>query len=364
MSSTRTIVRQEVIERLYQGHQIITGDAELLKIDSGSNINEGAAYAAADATLTVDDGDDFTAGDWIIIDAEIIYVVSISTDALTVVRGCSGTTDTEHADDTDIYLYRDYGTEDGLTAICNSMFAPAAMVDDWESAWIYVSEAPAAVASGALLDEAGNITATQTNFDTDVGGVDHAEPFVVGDGIIIDDEVMRVVDVDQTNEDITVVRGIQGTTAATHNDNAAISKVGPALNEVVRVVNTRFSNKSSVLTVTPEFSCRMLAGQEFEVHYIFYPGEVNNIINNINRIASRGALSAMTTDAGTTILELDVLVDGVLAQLKRRMSLEDARINENPALALEATQHDEAFNQGLVRLGYQRSTGWQQQDRQ
>lgn len=364
MSSTRVTVRQEVIERLYQGHQIITGDAELLKIDSGSNINEGAAYAAADTTLTVDDGTDFTAGDWIIIDAEIIYVSSISTNDLTVVRGCSGTTDTEHADDTDIYLYRDYGTEDGLTAVCNNKFAPAAMVDDWEKAWIYVSEAPSAAASGALLDEAGNITATQTNFDVDVGGVDNAGPFVVGDGIKLDDEVMRVVDVDLTNEDITVVRGIQGTTAATHNDNVIIYKVGPVLNEITRVVNTRFSNKSSVLTVTPELSCRMLAGQEFEVHYVFYPEEINKIINNINRIASRGALSAMTTDTGTTILELDVLVDGVLAQLKRRMSLEDARVQENPALALEAVQHEEAFNQGLVSLGYQRSTRWQQQDRQ
>ncbi len=354
MSSTRKVIRQEILERLYQGHQIIVEDAELIRIDSGSNINEGAVFAAGDSTLTVDDGDDFTANDWIIIDKEIMGVRGITGNVLVVERACSQTADVDHPDDSDIYLYRDYTTEDGITALCNDKFAPASTIDYWGSAWIYVSESPAAVASGALLDEAGNITATQANFDVDVSGTDKATPFVPGDGIKLDDEVMRVVDVDLSNEDITVVRAIQGTTAATHDNDVAIFKVGPALNEITRVTDTKFSGKSSVLTLAPALSCRMIAGQEFEIHYVFYPERINSIINTVNRMGSRGALGDMTTDTATTVMELDVLVEGVLAQLKRRLSIDDSKINESQVLAVESLQHEEEFNQGLVRIGYRK----------
>ena len=71
-------------------------------------------------------------------------------------------------------------------------------------------------------------------------------------------------------------------------------------------------------------------------------------------MGSRGALGDMTTDTATTVMELDVLVEGVLAQLKRRLSIDDSKINESQVLEVESLQHEEEFKQGLVRLGYRK----------
>lgn len=72
-------------------------------VDSTANVNEGAAFAAGDTTLTVTDGTQFTVGEYIQIDNEILRVTTISTNDLTVVRGELGTADKAHADSTDVY---------------------------------------------------------------------------------------------------------------------------------------------------------------------------------------------------------------------------------------------------------------------
>ena len=75
----------------------------LAKVDSTTAINE-IPFAAADVTLTVDDGSQFAQYDYIKIDDEILYITAINTHNLTVTRGYGGTVDAAHANDTAIYI--------------------------------------------------------------------------------------------------------------------------------------------------------------------------------------------------------------------------------------------------------------------
>ena len=74
--------------------------------DSGVDINEGAAFAAGDTTLTVTDGSKFAVGQTLVIESEQLYITAIATNNLTVVRGVNGTTAASHADSTDISIFR------------------------------------------------------------------------------------------------------------------------------------------------------------------------------------------------------------------------------------------------------------------
>lgn len=71
------------------------------------------------------------------------------------------------------------------------------------------------VASGCLLDEGSNITDSVTNFTVDDG-----DYFQVGDLIRLDNEIMEVTSI-ATNE-LYVIRAVDGSAAATHNDDVAI----------------------------------------------------------------------------------------------------------------------------------------------
>lgn len=62
--------------------------------DSGSLAAE--AMDTSETGFDVDDGDDFSASDVILVNAELMYVDSISTNTLTVVRGYGSTVATSH----------------------------------------------------------------------------------------------------------------------------------------------------------------------------------------------------------------------------------------------------------------------------
>ena len=74
--------------------------------DSGADINEGGAFGASDATLTVTDGSKFAAGQTVLIESEQLYVVGIATNDLTVERGVNGATAASHPEGADVYIYR------------------------------------------------------------------------------------------------------------------------------------------------------------------------------------------------------------------------------------------------------------------
>jgi len=75
----------------------------------------------------------------------------------------------------------------------------------------------------ALVNEASDVNATVTEIDVDnlqLGYANAAEALSSADYIAIDSEIMAVESV-STNA-ITVLRGVRGTTAATHSDNAPV----------------------------------------------------------------------------------------------------------------------------------------------
>ncbi len=84
-------------------------------VDSTSDVNEGAAYAAGDVTLTVTDGTQFTVGDTVYIGSEQLTVTAIAVNDLTVTRGVNGTTDAAHVDLTDVFIVNaQLGTDLGV----------------------------------------------------------------------------------------------------------------------------------------------------------------------------------------------------------------------------------------------------------
>ena len=69
--------------------------------DSTSLANE--AMDNSEVVFDVDDGDDFTAGDVILVNSELMYISSIATDALTVIRGYGTSVAVAHDNNSIIY---------------------------------------------------------------------------------------------------------------------------------------------------------------------------------------------------------------------------------------------------------------------
>jgi len=247
-------------------------------------------------------------------------------------------------------------TADGsTTTILDSLLSPSAQSEDFIRAWIYIRSQPTAIDSTSTVTGAHNTTTT--NLVVSASGV-----FTVGDGIQVTvatvTETMRVtVIVDGTN--LTVVRGIQDSTAVTMAGGEAINIVGPAIGEATRVTNVDFSGATSTLTLAPALSAATVNEMEYEIHYVFHPEDVNDSINDVIHSGSRGALDALTTDAGTTTFEAAVLLAGVLATLKRGLA---ARGIDSERYINEARQYEDEYLDGLVRLGYREARQYEDED--
>ena len=90
---------------------------------------------------------------------------------------------------------------------------------------------------------------------------------------------------------------------------------------------------------------------------MFHPADVNTLIDDIIRVGSRSSIgpyaggTESALDDDTVTMEQDVIVDGALSILKRRLAVgktasETANLNE------EANYHEDRFRQGLIRSGY------------
>ena len=69
---------------------------------SGSLVND-ADFNNSETTFVVDDGDDFAAGNVILVNSELMYVSDISTNTLTGTRGYGNSVAVAHADDSIVY---------------------------------------------------------------------------------------------------------------------------------------------------------------------------------------------------------------------------------------------------------------------
>ncbi|KKL23076.1 hypothetical protein LCGC14_2429020, partial [marine sediment metagenome] len=172
----------------------------------------------------------------------------------------------------DIVISSTTAASTSLTALTDSALAPAAQSQDYVRAYINISTQP--TKTDSTSNTAEPLDATETDVDVDTG-----TDFTVNDGIQVDSEIMRVTVI--VSNTLTVVRGIQGTTAATHDTATDVYLVGPAVGEVARCTNVSFSGSNSALTIKPSLSCRLVSGQEYEIHYMLHPSKPNNAINTI-----------------------------------------------------------------------------------
>ena len=91
----------------------------------------------------------------------------------------------------------------------------------------------------ALLDAALNNSATTLSYD----GVRSSEGFRVGQYVVVDSEVMHV---SAAGADLTVARGVFGTTAAAHTDNSPVLDFDSALFAGVTVMDQRLRASQGV----------------------------------------------------------------------------------------------------------------------
>ena len=125
---------------------------------------------------------------------------------------------------------------------------------------IEITSQPTKVDSGA--DTAEPVDATEVEID-----VDDSTKFAVGDAVQIDDEIMGpITALDTSGTDITVTRGIQGTTAAEHLTNADIYLVGPAVGEIAAVDVAGFDLTDKLIT-SPAFTGLVV----IDTDYLLYP---------------------------------------------------------------------------------------------
>lgn len=96
--------------------------------------------------------------------------------------------------------------------------------EDWANAWVSTND---------TVQDAGGIDATTSALTvTDADGRDgrYRTRFAVGQLLRIDDEYLHVAAVNATSNALTVLRGWRGTTAASHDNGAAIASYAPMRN--------------------------------------------------------------------------------------------------------------------------------------
>ena len=140
-----------------------------------------STFSASDTTLTVSSSTDFDVNDVLLIDAELVTVSAVSGNDVTVSRGQLATSSVSHAAATSITLIEPAGT--------SSTIAEGGTYSD--------SDVTLTVTSAAALGAGTNSY------------------------IRIDDEILQVSSI--AGNDLTVVRGQLGTTAASHADGSSVS---------------------------------------------------------------------------------------------------------------------------------------------
>ncbi|KKL75630.1 hypothetical protein LCGC14_2052980 [marine sediment metagenome] len=178
---------------------------------------------------------------------------------------------------------------DSLTVLKDTLLAPGAESEDYVGDWIYVRSQPTAVASGSTVVGAHNTTVTTL-------AVDDGTDFTVGDGIQVTvssvTETMRVTVIASNN--LTVVRGIQGSTAVSMSGGETVNIVGPAIGEIARVTAVGFSGTNSQLTTAPDFSASLVDTQEYERHRKVRPNIINDRLDVILGLLRQNVLLPIT----------------------------------------------------------------------
>jgi len=102
-------------------------------LDTAQNLGIALTDRKNDNTVAVTDGTMYFAGETIKIDAELMYVVSISANTLTVVRGEGGSVLAAHSIGADIYALRSLTVSRGALGSTAATHSSAAAVTKWHA---------------------------------------------------------------------------------------------------------------------------------------------------------------------------------------------------------------------------------------
>ena len=113
-------------------------------------------------------------------------------------------------------------------------------------------------------------------------------------------------------------------------------------------------------TLSPVLTGASGSGSTYEIHYEISPARVNKAIVWAVEIGSKGALAGPTTDAGTTTLEAEIVVQGALGYLKQAIARQTpardpahkkTKIDKAKYLK-DANTHLQNWRRGLLRAGF------------
>ena len=166
---------------LYGGSvKVVRADNTSLKNSIDAVTFTDTTFSATDTTLTVTSATDFDVNDYLKIDAEIIKVTAISGLDITVIRGQLSTAAVSHSAASQIALIEEAGSASTIN----------------EGATFNDSDVTLTVTSAASLGVQNNSY------------------------IFVDSEILQVTSI--STNDLTVTRGVLGTTAAAHTDGTAV----------------------------------------------------------------------------------------------------------------------------------------------
>tara|TARA_B100000614_G_scaffold145991_1_gene129753 strand:+ start:4093 stop:6882 length:2790 start_codon:yes stop_codon:yes gene_type:complete len=187
---------------LYGGTlKVIRAEASALKNSIDTAQTTQTTFSGADTTLTVKDSTDFSQNDLILIDAEILQVTAVNSNDLTVLRGQLASAATSHAAGSSITLIEQAGTS-------------------------------------TTLNEGGTLSSSDTTVTVADSGALNVQ---LNDYLKIEDEIVRVSAI--VGNDLTVTRGELSTTASSHTDGVAVSRL-------TVTVSKTFINETTVTGVT------------------------------------------------------------------------------------------------------------------
>ena len=180
-------------------------------------------------------------------------------------------------------------------------------------------------------------------------------PFTVGNYIQIEDEFLEVTNI--AANDLTVVRGILGTTDVQHTDDTDVF-ISTDMQAAKIIAYDRVTG--GTLTLSPVLRSVSDTGADYEIHYDLHPFRVEEAIVWAIEVGTRNALTAPTTDIGTTTLDVETIVEGALSYCK--FAIADQTDARDPAstqsnidkeeFRKQAVIHETNWIRGLSLAGY------------
>lgn len=208
--------------------------------------------------------------------------------------------------------------------------------------------------SSGNTDSGSNVTDNPLSSGATTVNVTSGGDFAADEYISIDSEWMSVTSI-STNE-LTVVRAILGTTAASHTQDTDVYQTCDM--QAAKII--AYDRVDGKFTLSPDFRSTIDNSADYEIHYDLHPFRVNEAIIWAIEVGSRNALSAPDTDAETTTLDVETIVEGALSFCKfaianQTEARDPAAIQpdvDKAELMRQAVIHESNWLRGMSLAGY------------